>query len=72
MDTSTTSTTSVTRTAPPPGPAPAGPPNGPSNAPLTPIPQGWEERKDGNGRPYYVDHTTRTTTWERPQALPPG
>uniref|UniRef100_A0A8C0L780 E3 ubiquitin-protein ligase n=1 Tax=Canis lupus dingo TaxID=286419 RepID=A0A8C0L780_CANLU len=25
-----------------------------------------------HGRTYYVDHNTRTTTWERPQPLPPG
>ncbi|KAJ7250836.1 hypothetical protein B0H12DRAFT_1120053 [Mycena haematopus] len=33
----------------------------------TPLPQGWERRIDGQGRTYYVDHTTRTTTWHRPQ-----
>uniref|UniRef100_A0A673CDC2 E3 ubiquitin-protein ligase n=1 Tax=Sphaeramia orbicularis TaxID=375764 RepID=A0A673CDC2_9TELE len=32
----------------------------------------WEQRKDPHGRTYYVDHNTRTTTWERPQPLPPG
>uniref|UniRef100_A0AAY4A370 E3 ubiquitin-protein ligase n=1 Tax=Denticeps clupeoides TaxID=299321 RepID=A0AAY4A370_9TELE len=32
----------------------------------------WEQRKDQHGRTYYVDHNTRTTTWERPQPLPPG
>uniref|UniRef100_A0A8D2N6U6 E3 ubiquitin-protein ligase n=1 Tax=Zonotrichia albicollis TaxID=44394 RepID=A0A8D2N6U6_ZONAL len=30
------------------------------------------QRKDPHGRTYYVDHNTRTTTWERPQPLPPG
>uniref|UniRef100_A0A669CSP7 E3 ubiquitin-protein ligase n=1 Tax=Oreochromis niloticus TaxID=8128 RepID=A0A669CSP7_ORENI len=34
--------------------------------------QQWEQRKDPHGRTYYVDHNTRTTTWERPQPLPPG
>uniref|UniRef100_A0AAY4A0R0 E3 ubiquitin-protein ligase n=1 Tax=Denticeps clupeoides TaxID=299321 RepID=A0AAY4A0R0_9TELE len=34
--------------------------------------QVWEQRKDQHGRTYYVDHNTRTTTWERPQPLPPG
>jgi hypothetical protein len=24
------------------------------------------ERRDAHGRTYYVDHTTRTTTWHRP------
>ena len=31
-----------------------------------PLPQGWEERTDANGRVYYVDHTTRRTQWSRP------
>uniref|UniRef100_A0A8C7SIE5 E3 ubiquitin-protein ligase n=1 Tax=Oncorhynchus mykiss TaxID=8022 RepID=A0A8C7SIE5_ONCMY len=37
-----------------------------------PLPPGWEQRKDPHGRTYYVDHNTKTTTWERPQPLPPG
>ncbi|XP_018614279.1 NEDD4-like E3 ubiquitin-protein ligase WWP1 [Scleropages formosus] len=37
-----------------------------------PLPPGWEQRKDLHGRTYYVDHNTRTTTWERPQPLPAG
>lgn len=37
-----------------------------------PLPAGWEMRTDPHGRAYYVDHNTRTTTWERPQPLPPG
>ncbi|CAF1348466.1 unnamed protein product [Rotaria sordida] len=31
-----------------------------------PLPPGWEERKDASGRTYYVDHSSRTTTWTRP------
>uniref|UniRef100_A0A8C8ZN49 E3 ubiquitin-protein ligase n=1 Tax=Prolemur simus TaxID=1328070 RepID=A0A8C8ZN49_PROSS len=34
------------------------------------LPTGWEQRELPNGRVYYVDHNTKTTTWERP--LPPG
>ncbi|KAG0189331.1 hypothetical protein DFQ28_003532 [Apophysomyces sp. BC1034] len=30
------------------------------------LPQGWERRVDQLGRPYYVDHNNRTTTWKRP------
>ncbi|KAI9889943.1 MAG: hypothetical protein M1814_004666 [Vezdaea aestivalis] len=30
------------------------------------LPTGWERREDNLGRTYYVDHTTRTTTWNRP------
>lgn len=26
----------------------------------------WERRVDPMGRVYYVDHITRTTTWQRP------
>ncbi|KAK2554358.1 NEDD4-like E3 ubiquitin-protein ligase WWP2 [Acropora cervicornis] len=28
----------------------------------------WERRTDQRGRTYYVDHNTRTTTWQRPTA----
>jgi E3 ubiquitin-protein ligase NEDD4 len=31
------------------------------------LPPGWERREDNLGRTYYVDHTTRTTTWHRPR-----
>ncbi|KAJ7095822.1 hypothetical protein B0H15DRAFT_1019885 [Mycena belliarum] len=34
------------------------------------LPLGWERRIDAVGRTYYVDHSTRTTTWHRPQAQP--
>ncbi|KAK2192236.1 hypothetical protein NP493_36g04015 [Ridgeia piscesae] len=37
-----------------------------------PVPDGWEVRMDPHGRPYYVDHNSRTTTWERPTPLPSG
>ncbi|KAH0613256.1 uncharacterized protein H6S33_009636 [Morchella sextelata] len=30
------------------------------------LPAGWERRQDNLGRTYYVDHNTRTTTWNRP------
>lgn len=54
----------------------AGPPNGPT--PSRPpgfssfedsqgrLPAGWERREDNIGRTYYVDHNTRSTTWNRP------
>ena len=28
----------------------------------------WEMRRDPRGRVYYVDHNSRTTTWQRPTA----
>lgn len=37
-----------------------------------PLPAGWEMRYDVYGRRYYVDHNTRSTSWERPQPLPAG
>jgi hypothetical protein len=49
-----------------------------------PLRRGWEQRKDPQGRTYYADHKTRTTSWVQPkpdyererttsvQALPPG
>ncbi|KAJ8678728.1 hypothetical protein QAD02_014515 [Eretmocerus hayati] len=33
---------------------------------LGPLPPGWEERQDANGRTYYVNHIARFTQWERP------
>lgn len=32
-----------------------------------PLPLGWEERSTPEGRPYFVDHHTRTTTWVDPR-----
>lgn len=32
----------------------------------SPLPSGWEERQDANGRTYYVNHAARSTQWERP------
>ncbi|XP_014895555.1 itchy E3 ubiquitin protein ligase a [Poecilia latipinna] len=38
----------------------------------TPLPPGWEQRVDQNGRVYYVDHIEKRTTWDRPEPLPTG
>ncbi len=32
----------------------------------SPLPTGWEQRFDQNGRIYYIDHISKTTTWNRP------
>ncbi|KAG6820709.1 hypothetical protein H0H93_012762 [Arthromyces matolae] len=32
-----------------------------------PLPLGWEERRTPEGRPYFVDHHNRTTTWVDPR-----
>ncbi|KAI2803976.1 WW domain containing E3 ubiquitin protein ligase 1 [Blomia tropicalis] len=37
-----------------------------------PLPIGWEIRFDNFGRKYYVDHNSKSTTWQRPLPLPSG
>ena len=32
-----------------------------------PLPEGWEERQTPDGRAYFVDHNSRTTTWVDPR-----
>lgn len=34
-----------------------------------PLPAGWEQRFTPEGRPYFVDHNTRTTTWLDPRRV---
>ena len=43
----------------------------PSTGPYAdiPLPLGWEERRTPQGRPYFVDHHTRTTTWTDPRRV---
>ena len=31
-----------------------------------PLPEGWEERQDANGRMFFVDHINHHTQWSRP------
>ena len=38
---------------------------------FTTLPAGWEQQQSLTGRPYYIDHTTRTTTWTRPMVEVP-
>lgn len=33
-----------------------------------PLPPGWEARPDANGRVFYIDHNTQSTTWDDPRA----
>ncbi|KAK7466890.1 hypothetical protein VKT23_003953 [Stygiomarasmius scandens] len=62
-----------TSTAPPPanatnnGTAAAAAANNSTTPGAGPLPNGWEERFTLEGRPYYVDHNTRTTTWVDPR-----
>ncbi|XP_046404355.1 E3 ubiquitin-protein ligase Su(dx) isoform X2 [Ischnura elegans] len=79
----TSVTTSSASPSVAPSPAPATTAAAATTAPSTtdrshstgveePLPPGWEMRYDMYGRRYYVDHNTKSTSWERPQALPPG
>ncbi|KAF9356490.1 hypothetical protein BGX26_005182 [Mortierella sp. AD094] len=64
-------------TAPPPAAnGTAATTNGAGHAPISlnsttagsgPLPAGWEQRLTPEGRPYYVDHNTRSTTWVDPR-----
>ncbi|KAI0294622.1 hypothetical protein B0F90DRAFT_1890995, partial [Multifurca ochricompacta] len=57
----------VSTPAPAPAPLPVSQP-----VPLEEgLPPGWELRYDPRGRPYYVDHNSRSTTWTRPSSNPP-
>jgi WW domain len=37
---------------------------------MSDLPDGWEEKTDKQGRTYYMDHNTRSTTWTRPSPAP--
>lgn len=32
-----------------------------------PLPEGWEEARDYDGKVYYIDHATKTTSWVDPR-----
>ena len=49
------------------GANPAIPNNNSTTAGSGPLPAGWEQRFTPEGRPYFVDHNTRTTTWVDPR-----
>ena len=31
------------------------------------LPRGWSMKRDASGRAYFIDHTTKTTTWDDPR-----
>lgn len=35
--------------------------------PELPLPQGWEQARDFDGKVYYIDHASRTTSWIDPR-----
>lgn len=67
--------TPATAETAPPSPTPASVPSTiPDNATAStgtytaiPLPLGWEERRTPEGRPYFVDHHTQSTTWNDPR-----
>nr|XP_023673063.1 E3 ubiquitin-protein ligase NEDD4-like isoform X2 [Paramormyrops kingsleyae] len=40
--------------------------------PLSFMPSGWEIRTTPDGRPFFIDHNSRTTTWEDPRLKIPA
>ncbi|KAJ1922147.1 hypothetical protein H4219_000009 [Mycoemilia scoparia] len=42
------------------------------NSTLGALPSGWEQRHTPEGRPYFVNHLARTTTWEDPRVRNPS
>ncbi|KAJ6664254.1 hypothetical protein lerEdw1_008473 [Lerista edwardsae] len=36
------------------------------------LPEGWEVRNAPNGRPFFIDHNTKTTTWDDPRVKAPA
>uniref|UniRef100_A0A8D2LS84 E3 ubiquitin-protein ligase n=1 Tax=Varanus komodoensis TaxID=61221 RepID=A0A8D2LS84_VARKO len=36
------------------------------------LPKGWEVRNAANGRPFFIDHNTKTTTWDDPRLKIPA
>lgn len=60
--------TMIVEVKPPGGAANYAPP--PPPAASAPLPPGWEEGRNADGTPHYVDHTTKKTQWTRPTGLP--
>ncbi|XP_010607340.1 E3 ubiquitin-protein ligase NEDD4 isoform X4 [Fukomys damarensis] len=56
----------------PPESGTAPPPTQPARVQQGLLPQGWEVRHAPNGRPFYIDHNTKTTTWEDPRLRIPA
>uniref|UniRef100_A0A671YNL0 E3 ubiquitin-protein ligase n=1 Tax=Sparus aurata TaxID=8175 RepID=A0A671YNL0_SPAAU len=62
------------QTSPPPSQPPAPSEESPQHTPSPEptyesgfLPAGWEVRSAPSGRPFFIDHNTKTTTWEDPR-----
>ena len=64
---SPTTTTTTSLNAPVVTPTSTSPTTTTPPSDAIPLPQGWEERQTPDGRPYFVDHNSRTTTWLDPR-----
>uniref|UniRef100_A0A672ZBD2 HECT-type E3 ubiquitin transferase n=1 Tax=Sphaeramia orbicularis TaxID=375764 RepID=A0A672ZBD2_9TELE len=60
--------------SPVPSHMPVSPPESPQQTPSPEstqesgfLPAGWEVRSAPNGRPFFIDHNTKTTTWDDPR-----
>lgn len=51
--------------------SPPAAPSDPGTYADVPLPLGWEERRTPEGRPYFVNHHTRSTTWVDPRRSQP-
>ncbi|KAL9023293.1 MAG: hypothetical protein Q9196_007291 [Gyalolechia fulgens] len=49
--------------------SPNGEPAGIDPPPRQPMPAKWEVKRTPEGKIYYLDHTTRTTTWTEPKSF---
>nr|XP_020462773.1 E3 ubiquitin-protein ligase NEDD4 isoform X2 [Monopterus albus] len=47
-------------------------PQQPSSSESGFLPAGWEVRSAPSGRPFFIDHNTKTTTWKDPRVKMPG
>ena len=49
----------------------AGPTAASSAQVMPPLPPGWEAAVDANGKTYFIDHNSKSTSWFHPAAPPP-
>jgi endothelial cell adhesion protein len=40
--------------------------------PIKPLPENWERGITRKGRVYFINHATKTTTWQDPRSMEPN